>query len=85
MNIMSRRGQLDNVVTYEHICDTRADMANIDPQYITLGTICLVLKGEVGLEVYMAGSDKQWVDILTAFNSQEEETTPDEGDNGGEG
>ena len=59
--IMTKRGQQDNVVTYEHICDTTADMVDIDPQYITLGSICLVLTGETGgLEVYIANSSQEW-------------------------
>lgn len=61
MNIMTKRGSEDNVVTYEHYCDTPADMANIDPAYITLGSICVVVKGTGGeLDVYMADSQKQW-------------------------
>lgn len=60
---MTRRGSLDNVITYEHYCDTRADMADIPQNEINLGTICLVLKGTAGLEVYMATSDKEWIDI----------------------
>lgn len=59
--IMTKQGQLDNVITYEHICDTVADMANINPSYITLGSVCIVIKGESdGLEVYMANSRKEW-------------------------
>ncbi len=65
-NIMSKRGQQDNVVTYEHICDTSADLASIDPKYITLGSVAIVLKGAAGLEVYMATSDKEWVNLLGA-------------------
>lgn len=63
MNIMTKRGQVDNIITYEHICDTRADMANIPNNQITLGSVCIVLKGSAGLEVYMATSDKEWIDI----------------------
>ena len=60
-NIMSKRGEMNNVITYEHICDTAADMANIDPRYITLGTVCIVLSGNAGaLDVYMADSQKHW-------------------------
>ena len=62
-NIMSKRGQADNVITYEHICDTTADLDKIDPKYITLGSIALVLKGSAGIEVYMATSDKEWVEL----------------------
>lgn len=63
MTIMSKRGQQDNVVTYEHICDTTADLATIDPEYITLGSVAIVLQGAAGLEVYMATSTKQWISI----------------------
>ena len=62
-NIMTKRGNLDNVVTYEHYCDTIEDLNAIDPQYITLGSVAIVLVGDGGLEVYMATSDKQWVKI----------------------
>lgn len=64
MTIMSKRGQADNVITYEHICDTAADLASIDPKYITLGSVAIVLKGTAGLEVYMATSDKEWVNLI---------------------
>ena len=61
MNIMTKRGTQDNVITYEHYCDTVEDMKNISPEYITLGSICIVVKGINGdLDVYIAGSDKQW-------------------------
>lgn len=62
-NIMTKRGQQDNVITYEHICDTAADMNNIDPKYITLGSVAIVLKGSAGLEVYMATSNKEWIEL----------------------
>lgn len=62
--IMTKRGSLDNIVTYEHICDTLADRDNIDPRYITLGSICVVLNGESGaLEIYMANTEKEWVTL----------------------
>lgn len=76
MNIMTKRGQMDNVVTYEHICDATADLANIDPRYITLGSVAIVLEGEGGLEVYMANSKKQWISLLETVS---EEETPEEG------
>ena len=61
MNIMTKRGSLDNVVTYEHYCDTLEDMENISPEYITLGSICVVIKGENNiLELYLANSDHTW-------------------------
>ena len=61
MNIMTKRGQLDNIVTYQHYCDTTADMANIEEQYATLGSVCVVIHGDTGLQVYMADSQKQWI------------------------
>lgn len=63
MTIMSKRGQQDNVVTYEHICDTTADLDTIDPAYITLGSVAIVLQGNAGLEVYMANSNKEWISL----------------------
>lgn len=72
MNIMTKRGNLDNVVTYEHICDTTADMNNIDPQYITLGSICIVINNEdSGMEVYMANSNKEWNSIAMGAGSSD--------------
>lgn len=66
MNIMTKRGTRDNIVTYEHICDTMEDLPNIDPAYITLGSTALVLNGEGGgLEVYMANSAKEWKSLLS--------------------
>lgn len=65
-NIMTKRGQQDNIVTYEHICDYTSDLANIDPKYITLGSIAVVLHGTGGLEFYMADSEKHWVSLLSS-------------------
>lgn len=65
-NIMTKRGQLDNVVTYEHFCDYTTDLQNIDPKYITLGSIAVVLHGDTGLEFYMADSEKQWVSLMSS-------------------
>lgn len=63
MTIMSKRGSADNIITYEHICDTVDDLQTIDPKQITLGSVAIVLKGAAGLEVYMATSDKEWVQL----------------------
>lgn len=61
MNIMTKRGSEDNIVTYEHYCDTTVDMNNIDSKYITLGSVCVVIKGNDGtMELYIADSNKQW-------------------------
>lgn len=74
---MTRRGSLDNVITYEHYCDTVADLNDIPPSEINLGTIALVVEGTAGLEVYMAKSDKTWVCIYGGASSSDEE---DEGE-----
>jgi len=56
----TKRGQMDNVATYEHICDTIADLETIDPKLINLGSVAIVLDDDGKLTVYMASSDKQW-------------------------
>ena len=69
-NVMTKRGSLDNVVTYEHVCDTAADLNNIDPNYITLGSVAVVLSGASGsFEVYMANSSKEWVSLMGTSSS----------------
>ena len=60
MTKMIRCGGLDNEIIYTHLCDKLADRNNIDPKYISLGTKAIILKGEDGIEVYLATSDKQW-------------------------
>lgn len=55
--VMTKRGSIDNVVTFEHMCDTITDLDTIDPQYITLGSIAIVVST---MDVYIATSDKQW-------------------------
>lgn len=71
MHIISKRGNQDNVITYEHICDTSADMASIEKRYVTLGSVCIVLQGESGaMEVYMADSSKEWHDIIVAGGNE---------------
>lgn len=57
---MTKQGSLDNCITYEFMCDTVADMNAIENRYRTIGTVAIVLSGESGMEVYIAGSDKQW-------------------------
>ena len=59
-HVMTKRGSMDNVITYEHVCDTTADWANIDPKEITLGSYCIVTNGTDGVEIYIADSNKQW-------------------------
>ena len=68
-NVMTKRGSADNVVTYEHVCDTTADLNNIDPNYITLGSVAIVLTGSAGsIEVYMANSNKEWISLMGTTN-----------------
>ena len=70
MNIMTKRGNLDNIVTYEHICDTKDDLAKISKQYTTLGSVAIVIKGEDDLlEAYMATSKGEWVPIMVGGNA----------------
>lgn len=69
--IMTKRGSQDNVVTYEHICDTRADMASIEDKYATLGSTCIVIQGESGgMEVYIADSGHQWSSLISGNNNE---------------
>lgn len=64
MNITSKRGALDNVVTYEHYCDEKKDLTNIPQDQITLGSIAIVLKDDGDLMcVYIANSNKEWIPI----------------------
>lgn len=63
MFVNTKVGEQINVAAYEYFCDTTADMANIDPKKITLGSVCVVLQGESGLEVYIANSNKEWINI----------------------
>ena len=65
---MTKRGSLDNCVTYEFICDTVADMNAIEDRYRTIGSTAVVLQGDAGLEVYISGSDKTWTS-LSVINS----------------
>lgn len=74
--IMTKRGSQDNIVTYEHFCDTKADLAKIDSKYITLGSVAVIIHGDAGLEIYIADSDKQWVD-LSAASSNDEASSPE--------
>lgn len=71
---MSKRGQMDNEITYEFMCDETADLQSIESQYITLGSIAIVVEGSSGLEVYMANSKKQWININGGTAAEEEES-----------
>ena len=71
---LTKRGKLDNEITYEFVCDTPADLQAIDKQYIVLGSTAIVLEGDVGFEVYMANSQKQWININGGTTAEEEES-----------
>lgn len=64
MTVMTKIGEQENRATYKHVCDTTADLETIDPQYINLGSVALVLQGDSGLEVYMANSNKEWIALF---------------------
>ena len=66
MVITSKRGSLDNIVTYEHYCDAKADLANIPQNQITLGSVAIVLKDENDtMGIYLANSNKEWISFST--------------------
>lgn len=72
-NVMTKCGMQDNVSTYEHFCDTTADMANIEPRYINLGSKCTVLEGtNKKVEIYIANSKKRWI-LLESIGGKDEE------------
>lgn len=69
MNIMTKRGSLDNNITYEHYCDTKADLNNIPKDQITLGSAAIVLQDEDGsLGIYLANSNKEWISFSAGGN-----------------
>ena len=70
---MTKRGQADNELTYEFMCDASADLQAIEPRYITLGSIAVVVEGSTGFEVYMANSKKQWININGGSSAEEDE------------
>lgn len=69
MNIMTKKGSLDNIITYEHYCDTKADLANIPKEQITLGSVAIVLKDEGNeMGIYLANSNKEWISFSAGGN-----------------
>lgn len=68
-HIMSKRGSQDNIITYEHYCDTKADLANIPKEQVTLGSVAIVLKDENNeMGIYLANSNKEWISFSTGGN-----------------
>ena len=68
---MTKRGQMDNQVANEFMCDTAEDLAKINPSEITFGSVAVVLDG---MEVYIANSKKEWKSMTPADEEEEEET-----------
>lgn len=69
MNIMTKRGTQDNVITYEHYCDVKADLANIPKDQITLGSTAIVLQDENNsMGIYLATSQKEWIEVSTSMS-----------------
>ncbi len=71
---MTKRGNQDNVVTYEFICDTTADLNAIQSNEITIGSVAIVIEGDSGFEVYMANSQKQWINLSGGLSAEEDES-----------
>lgn len=62
MHVTTKVGDQVNVATYEHFCDTAADVKKINPKKITLGSTLVVLQGESDhIEFYIANSNKEWI------------------------
>lgn len=70
---MTKRGNYDNEVTYEFVCDTVQDLNAIEPQYCTMGSVATVIEGTTGFEVYMANSQKQWINLSGGSSAEEDE------------
>ena len=64
---MTKCGSLDNETTNEFWCDTIEDRDNIPAYDINLGTVAVIL--EPTMQVFIANSKKQWVDIIAGGGS----------------
>lgn len=77
MNVMTKRGQLDNVVTYEHMCDTMADLNSVSFEESTIGSTAIVLQGDSGsMEVYIANGAHEWKLLNIAGGGGSDSDTP---------
>jgi hypothetical protein len=47
------------------------DLATIDPAYITLGSVAIVLHGDAGFTALMADSNKEWVPLVGVGTDEE--------------
>ena len=76
MNIMNKRGLQDNIVTYEHYCDTKTDLSNIPKNQITLGSVAIVLQDEDGsMGIYIANSNKEWISFSNGGSGNGDENS----------
>lgn len=57
MNIMLKDGSHVNREIYQHLCDTKEDLANIPSNQINFGSLAYIVSTG---ELYIADSDKQW-------------------------
>ena len=74
-HVMTKRGSSDNVVTYEHFCDTEEDLQNIPVDEITLGSIDVIVDSENNTIIpYIANSAKQWIPLISSTSNDTEET-----------
>lgn len=69
-SVMTKYGEQDNVITYEFMCDTVADLNKIDPEYTTMGSVAIVIND---FEVYMANSQHKWINIGGGSSAEEDE------------
>ena len=65
--VMTKRGQMDNAVANEFMCDTAADLAKIEKSEITFGSVAVVLDG---MEVFIANSKKEWKSMTPTSNEE---------------
>jgi len=66
---MTKRGEIDNAVTNQFMCDTPEDLAAIPTSDITLGSVAVVIDP---FEMFIAKSNGSWVS-LTPTNEEAEE------------
>ena len=67
---MTKRGSLDNEVTNEFFCDTAEDLAKIPSNYVTLGSVAVVLDG---FQIFIANSQRQWQSMTPITEDEEEQ------------
>ena len=73
---MTKRGSMDNIVTYEFVCDTTADLSAIEPQYVVMGSVAIIISGDSGFEVYMANSKKEWINLGSVGSGSDSNSGP---------